>query len=161
MNYFDVGIFNTSFATHSYVMSNASRHVSLARGWSSIPRWLQVKDILTDVEWMYIIWAWRKVMHTCLERHTLYSIVDLVWEHYPQQMGEELNQPIQCCSGVPIAMHLITIDIRTLELTCTSNRLKDNPKSIWIFVDLVVHQGWPSHIWNPQNRFVIYDYHMG
>ena len=126
--FFDVGVFNTSFTTHSYVISNASRHVSLARRWSSIPRWLRFMDIPTDVEWMYIIRAWYKIMHTCVKRHTLHSIVDLVREHYPQQMGEKLNKPIQCGSGDPIAIHVITIDIKTLVLTSTSRPSQEYSK---------------------------------
>ena len=36
---------------------------------------MRALDIPTEVEWTYIMRAWHKAMHTCVEQHILHSIV--------------------------------------------------------------------------------------
>jgi hypothetical protein len=81
-------------------------------------------------------------MHTGVERHILHLTMDLVGGTLPtaNRRGVEPAYSV-LFRRPPIAIHVITVVIMTLEMTSISRARKDNPKSFWIFVVLVVHQG--------------------
>jgi hypothetical protein len=48
-------------------------------------------DIFVDVDWTYIIRAWHKAMHTCVEHHMLHSGLIFQGETLPTPNGRKVE----------------------------------------------------------------------
>lgn len=73
------GNFMTSLVKHWKAMSSASQHVPLGTRWLWTLKWIHALDILGDVKCTYIMWAWHKAMHICVDWHT-FNLIDKLTE---------------------------------------------------------------------------------